>query len=123
MSTGHSSETSAIDSLGKGTVVMVFGTMALLLLNFIGRVYTARHLPVAEFGDFNLGLALAGLLSLVALVGLHQAMARTIAESMSDADARRIMGDIADKYEAMARRIERMAAEGAKPWNGAELPS
>jgi O-antigen/teichoic acid export membrane protein len=91
VSTGHSSETSAIDSLGKGTVVMVFGTMALLLLNFIGRVYTARHLPVAEFGDFNLGLALAGLLSLVALVGLHQAMARTIAESPDPAVRRRII--------------------------------
>ena len=70
---------------------MVFGTMALLLLNFIGRVYTARHLSLEEFGDFNLGLALAGLLALVALVGLHQAMARTIAENPDPAVRRRII--------------------------------
>ena len=84
-------ETSAVDSLGRGTVVMVFGTFALLLLNFIGRVFVARHLPVDEFGDFNLGLAFAGLLSLVALVGLHQAMARTIAETRDSAVHRRII--------------------------------
>ncbi len=82
---------SAIDSLGRGTIVMVFGTFALLLLNFIGRVYIARHLSVTQFGDFNLGLALTGLLALVALVGLHQAMARTIAENPDPALRRRII--------------------------------
>jgi O-antigen/teichoic acid export membrane protein len=82
---------SAIDSLGAGTTVMVFGTFALLLLNFVARVYTARHLTPAQFGDFNLGLALAGLLALVALVGLHQAMARTIAENRDPALSRRIV--------------------------------
>jgi O-antigen/teichoic acid export membrane protein len=84
-------EPSAIDSLGKGTVVMVLGTIALLLLNFIGRVFVARHLPVQQFGDFNLGLSFAGLLALVALVGLHQAMARTIAENPDPALRRRVI--------------------------------
>jgi len=84
-------QTSAIDSLGRGTIVMVFGTFALLLLNFIGRVYIARHMSVPQFGDFNLGLALAGLLALVALVGLHQAMARTIAENPDPALRRRVI--------------------------------
>ena len=91
MISDQAAEPSAIDSLGKGTTVMVFGTMALLLLSFIGRVYTARHLTVEQFGDFNLGLAFAGLLSLVALVGLHQAMARTIAENPDPAMRRRII--------------------------------
>jgi O-antigen/teichoic acid export membrane protein len=88
---GRANEASAIDSLGKGTIVMVFGTMALLVLNFIGRVYTARNLSVEQFGDFNLGLAFAGLLALVALVGLHQAMARTIAENPDPLVRRRII--------------------------------
>lgn len=86
-----SSHTSAIDSLGRGTSVMVLGTIALLLLNFIGRVYAARNLTVAEFGSFNLGLALAGLLALVALLGLHQAMARSIAENPDPVARRRII--------------------------------
>lgn len=70
---------------------MVFGTIALLLLNLIGRVYAARNLTVEQFGDFNLGLAFAGLLSLIALVGLHQAMARTIAEHPDPVLHRRII--------------------------------
>jgi O-antigen/teichoic acid export membrane protein len=86
-----SNHTSAIDSLGRGTSVMVLGTIALLLLNFIGRVYAARNLTVAQFGSFNLGLALAGLLALVALLGLHQAMARSIAENPDPAARRRII--------------------------------
>jgi O-antigen/teichoic acid export membrane protein len=86
--TGHSS---AIDSLGRGTTVMVLGTIALLLLNFIGRVYAARNLTVAQFGSFNLGLALAGLLALVALLGLHQAMARSLAENPDPASRRRLI--------------------------------
>ena len=75
-----SSHRSAIDSLGRGTATLVVGTMLLLLLNFVSRVAVARHLTVEDFGAFNLGLSFAGLLSLVALMGLHQAAARTIAE-------------------------------------------
>lgn len=79
------------ESLGRGTVVMVVGTIFFFLLSFIGRVAVARHLSVEEFGDFNLGLALAGLLSLVALLGLHQAVARTIAEHRDPASRRRVI--------------------------------
>jgi O-antigen/teichoic acid export membrane protein len=74
------SHTSAIESLGRGTAWLVIGTMLLLFLNLISRVAVARHLSVEDFGAFNLGLSFAGLLSLVALMGLHQATARTIAE-------------------------------------------
>jgi O-antigen/teichoic acid export membrane protein len=82
---------SAIDSLGRGTVVMVLGTFVFFLLSFVGRVLVARHLSPELFGDFNLGLALAGLLSLVALLGLHQAVARTIADAKDPAVRRRVI--------------------------------
>ena len=91
MEAEEANHASAIDSLGRGTTVMVLGTIALLLLNFIGRVYAARNLTVAQFGSFNLGLALAGLLALVALLGLHQAMARSIAENPDPVARRRII--------------------------------
>ncbi len=70
---------------------MVVGTVFFFLLSFIGRVAVARHLSVEEFGDFNLGLALAGLVSLVALLGLHQAVARTLAENRDPAARRRVI--------------------------------
>ena len=79
---------SAIDSLGRGTSIMVVGTILLLFLSLIGRVAVARNLSLVEFGDFNLGLSFAGLLSLVALLGLHQAVARSLAER-ADPAARR----------------------------------
>jgi O-antigen/teichoic acid export membrane protein len=84
-------ETSHVDSLGRGTVVMVVGTIVLFLLAFIGRVAIARNLSVDQFGSFNLGLSLAGLLSLVALLGLHQAVARTLAEHRDPATRRRVI--------------------------------
>jgi len=85
------SHRSAIDSLGRGTSIMVIGTVLLLLLSFIGRVAVARHLTLEAFGDFNLGLSLAGLLSLVALLGLHQAVARTLAERTDPAARRHLI--------------------------------
>ncbi len=73
---GHAN---AIISLGRGTSVMVVSTILLLLFNFIGRVAVARHLSLAEFGDFSLAISFTGLLALLALLGLHQAIARTLA--------------------------------------------
>ncbi|MGD0589062.1 MAG: oligosaccharide flippase family protein [Thermoplasmata archaeon] len=81
---------SAIDSLGRGTSIMVVGTILLLFLSLIGRVAVARNLTLVGFGDFNLGLSFAGLLSLVALLGLHQAVARSLAER-ADPAARRYL--------------------------------
>jgi len=82
---------SAIDSIGRGTMIMIVGTVALLLLGFIVRVELARHLSLEDFGSFNLGLAFAGLLSLVALLGLHQATARTLAAQPDPAMRRRLI--------------------------------
>jgi O-antigen/teichoic acid export membrane protein len=87
----HPSHQTALDSLGRGTAILIVGTLALLLLSFVGRVELARHLSLPAFGDFNLGLSLAGLLSLLALLGLHQAIARTIAERKDDAMRRRVI--------------------------------
>jgi O-antigen/teichoic acid export membrane protein len=79
---------SAIISLGRGTAVMVASTLALLLFSLIGRVAVARHLSLTAFGDFNLAISFTGLLALVALLGLHQAIARTLAHE-SDPGMRR----------------------------------
>lgn len=85
---GGSEHADAIISLGRGTSVMVLSTMLLLLFSFLGRVAVARHLTLEEFGDFSLGISFTGLLSLVALLGLHQAIARTLAHE-SDPGMRR----------------------------------
>ncbi len=81
-------EPDAIISLGRGTTILVVSTLLLLVFSFIGRVLVARHLSLDDFGDFNLGISFTGFLSLVALLGLHQAIARTLAHEQ-DAGMRR----------------------------------
>lgn len=84
-------EQGAFESLGRGAALLIVGTLGLLLLAFVSRVVLARDLSVSAFGDFNLGLSFAGLLSLMALLGLHQAVARTIANERDPAVRRRVV--------------------------------
>lgn len=84
------SHADAIISLGRGTTVLIVSTILLLLFSLIGRVAVARSLSPQAFGDFNLGISVIGLLSFVSLLGLHQAMARTIARE-ADPGMRRKM--------------------------------
>ncbi|MGC2288348.1 MAG: oligosaccharide flippase family protein [Thermoplasmata archaeon] len=69
----------SLDSVSKGTTILVLSTAAFLLLGFVGRVVAARALPVAAFGEFNLGVSFTTLLSIVILLGLNQALARMLA--------------------------------------------
>jgi O-antigen/teichoic acid export membrane protein len=89
--TGAVAPPTAIESLGRGTVVMIIGTIVLLALSFLGRVATARVLSLEAFGEFNLGLSFVGLLSLVALLGLHQAVARTLARDRDPGRRRKLI--------------------------------
>jgi O-antigen/teichoic acid export membrane protein len=65
-------------SVGRGTAVLVVSTILLFFFNFVGRVAVAREFSVASWGDFSIGIALTGALSIVALLGLHQAVARML---------------------------------------------
>jgi O-antigen/teichoic acid export membrane protein len=66
-------------SVGRGTAILVLGTLLLFLFGFLSRVLIARTFSRDEWGAFSLGLALAGLLSIVSLLGLDQALARALA--------------------------------------------
>ncbi|HEV2316617.1 MAG TPA: flippase [Thermoplasmata archaeon] len=81
----------AIISVGRGTSVMIVSTILLLLFSFIGRVAVARNLSLDEFGDFSLGISLTAFLSLVALLGLHQAIARTLAYESDPGMRRKVL--------------------------------
>lgn len=85
------SHASAIISVGRGTSVMVLSTILLLLFSFVGRVVVARSLSLESFGDFSLGISFTGFLSLVALLGLHQAIARTLAYETDPGMRRKVL--------------------------------
>jgi O-antigen/teichoic acid export membrane protein len=69
---------SALHSIGRSTVILMAGSLCLLLFTSLGRVVVARVVTVPEWGDYNLGLTLTGLLSVVSLLGLNNAIARSI---------------------------------------------
>jgi len=69
----------ALNSVSKGTTILLVSTGALLALGFVGRVAAARALPVAAFGEFNIGVSFTSLLSIVIVLGLNQALARMLA--------------------------------------------
>jgi O-antigen/teichoic acid export membrane protein len=75
-------------SVGKGTGVMILSTALLFAFSFFSRVAVARAFSVASWGLFNLGLSLVNVLSIVGLLGIHQAVARTISYE-TDPEVRR----------------------------------
>lgn len=77
--------------VGKGTAVMAASTVLLLVFSFFGRVGLARSFGVDAWGQFSIGLALTGLLSLVALLGLNQAIARSISYERDPAERRALI--------------------------------
>jgi O-antigen/teichoic acid export membrane protein len=81
----------AIISIGRGTSIMVISTLLLLLFAFFGRIIVGRTLSLDEFGEFNLGISFTGFLSLVALLGLHQAIARTLAHETDPGMRRKVI--------------------------------
>ncbi|MCI4335629.1 MAG: flippase [Thermoplasmata archaeon] len=68
-----------IQSVGRGTAVMVVATIVLVVAQFLTRVIVTRNVSADQWGEFNLGLALANLLALVAAFGIPTATARSLA--------------------------------------------
>ena len=66
-------------SISRGTSVMIVATFAVVILQFLTRALVTRHVSAAEWGEFNLGLALASFLALVAAFGIPTAVARALA--------------------------------------------
>jgi O-antigen/teichoic acid export membrane protein len=70
---------------------MFVSTIALLLLNFVARVVIARGVTQVQWGEFSLGLALAGMLGIIAALGLPNAIARALAFERDGAGRKRLI--------------------------------
>lgn len=78
-------------TVGRGTLVLIIGTVVLFAASFASRVLIAQRFSLSDWGEFNLGLALTGLLSLLALFGLDQAAARSLSFERDPAVRRSIV--------------------------------
>ncbi|MCI4330536.1 MAG: oligosaccharide flippase family protein [Thermoplasmata archaeon] len=80
-----------LDSVTRGTLVMLLGTLGFVVENFVSRVLLARSISVHDWGNFSLGLALAGLLASLGSLGLAQAVARNLPFASRDDERRAIV--------------------------------
>jgi O-antigen/teichoic acid export membrane protein len=78
-------------TVGRGTLVLILGTLVLFAASFASRVLVADGFSLADWGEFNLALALTGLLSLLSLFGLDQAAARSLSFERDPAVRRSIV--------------------------------
>jgi O-antigen/teichoic acid export membrane protein len=69
----------SLHSVGRGTAILIAGTALLFLFGFLSRVLIARSYSQQEWGIFSLALALSSFLSIIALFGFDQALARSLA--------------------------------------------
>ncbi|MCI4322801.1 MAG: oligosaccharide flippase family protein [Thermoplasmata archaeon] len=81
----------ALNSVTRGTLILFIGTLAFVGLNFVLRVILARSLTVTEFGDYSVGLSLAGLLISFGNLALPQAVARNIPYVATDDERRGVI--------------------------------
>lgn len=89
--TSTESERRSLTSVGRGTAWMVLGTSLLFVFTLLSRVLLARTVSPIEWGEFSLGVAVVGLVIVVALLGLDQASARMLSFERDPAARRAIV--------------------------------
>ncbi|MGI0130826.1 MAG: oligosaccharide flippase family protein, partial [Thermoplasmata archaeon] len=89
------SESAALDhslrAVGHGSMVSLIGSISQLFFTFVAYVIAVRVLSISNWGEYTLGVSVTGLLSLVGLLGLSQAMARSLAFEKDPAERRAII--------------------------------
>jgi O-antigen/teichoic acid export membrane protein len=68
-----------LGSLGRGTAVMMVATIIYVIFQFLTRILVTHSVSAAEWGEFNVGFAVANLLALIAAFGIPTAVARSLA--------------------------------------------
>ncbi len=68
-----------LGSLGRGTAVMMAATVIYVAFQFLTRVLVTHLVSGEQWGEFNIGFAIANLLALIAAFGIPTAVARSLA--------------------------------------------
>ncbi len=77
--------------VNRGTLILVLSTLCFFALNFVGRLATARSVSLTDWGLFNLGVSFTALLSTIILLGLNNAVARSLAHEKDPVEQRKIV--------------------------------
>ncbi len=81
----------SLRAVGRGSVISLVGSVAQILLTAFAYIIAVRILSVPSWGEFTLGVSVTGLLSTMGLLGMGQAMARSLAYEQDPAERRAII--------------------------------
>lgn len=88
MADAHAGAREGLSTVTRGTLILLIGTLGFVIENFLSRVILARAMSPHQWGEFSLGLVLAGLLATAGALGLPQALARNLPLATNDAERR-----------------------------------
>jgi O-antigen/teichoic acid export membrane protein len=91
VASGTEGARSGLNSVTRGTFIMLLGTLGFVAEGFLSRVVLARTLTTHEVGVFTFALGLAAVLTAFGALGLPSAVARNLPYSALDADRRAIV--------------------------------
>ncbi len=77
-----------LSTVTRGTLLVLIGTLGLIGLTFVSRVFLIHTISYPEWNAFSFGLTLAALLSSFGTLGLPSAVARSIPYAASDDERR-----------------------------------
>ncbi len=75
-------------SVTRGTLILIVSTLCLVGLNFVSRVILVRTISLNDWSAFSIGLTLTGILIAFGVLGLPNAVARTLPYVSTDAERR-----------------------------------
>ncbi|MCI4350578.1 MAG: oligosaccharide flippase family protein, partial [Thermoplasmata archaeon] len=91
VASGTEGARSGLNSVTRGTFIMLLGTLGFVAEGFLSRVFLARTLTAHEVGVFTFALGLAAVLTAFGALGLPSAVARNLPYSTKDGDRRAIV--------------------------------
>lgn len=91
MATGAAAVRGGLSIIARGTLLLLVATLGLILLTFVSRVILVRGFSIPEWNAYSFALTLGGVLTAVGVLGLPNAVARSIPYATSDSERRNII--------------------------------
>jgi O-antigen/teichoic acid export membrane protein len=112
LASGTEGARNGLNSVTRGTFIMLLGTLGFVAEGFLSRVLLARTLTTHEVGVFTFALGLAAVLTAFGALGLPSAVGRNLPFSSSDDDRRAIVRTalLTTGFSALAITVGLLAA-------------
>jgi O-antigen/teichoic acid export membrane protein len=80
-----------LSSITRGTLYLLLATLGYVALNLVARVIVVRNITIQDWNAFSLALTLVGVIAPIGVLGLPNAIARSLPYARSDDERRAIV--------------------------------